>query len=277
MSVVQHYRARKTAFTLIELLVVIAIIAILAAILFPVFAQAREKARGISCLSNTKQIAIGELMYSQDYDETVMPWVIIDRNSYPLADQLNNIWTTIIQPYVKNKQILFCPSFNPANTAMAMDQADCDGNGTAGSASPTWVPPTLPDGSAGQYLAHYGVAFHNVGYGCTPDAPAVYYPGSDNTYTENLAAVVSPARTANIGDSFTVVRQRPSPGGIGISTAFGCEAQFRHYGSGGNFSFLDGHSKYINKNPERHEAVDTTDTSVNATGCVYEEYFSANR
>lgn len=64
---------RKSAFTLIELLVVIAIIAILAAILFPVFAQARESARATACLSNTKQMALGQLMYSQDYDETIIP------------------------------------------------------------------------------------------------------------------------------------------------------------------------------------------------------------
>jgi prepilin-type N-terminal cleavage/methylation domain-containing protein len=66
MKTVSH----RSGFTLIELLVVIAIIAILAAILFPVFAQAREKARGISCLSNTKQLSLGLLMYVQDYDET---------------------------------------------------------------------------------------------------------------------------------------------------------------------------------------------------------------
>src|ERR1051325_11064058 len=64
------HRGRSEGFTLIELLVVIAIIAILAAILFPVFAQAREKARAISCLSNIKQTALGVVMYVQDYDET---------------------------------------------------------------------------------------------------------------------------------------------------------------------------------------------------------------
>jgi len=96
---------RTRAFTLIELLVVIAIIAILAAILFPVFAQAREKARGISCLSNTKQISLGILMYTQDYDET-----------YPYgfdADQFSNwvgtSWVTNITPYIKSLQVFVCP------------------------------------------------------------------------------------------------------------------------------------------------------------------------
>src|SRR5580700_7347336 len=67
-------QGRQKAFTLIELLVVIAIIAILAAILFPVFAQAREKARQTACLSNMKQIILGEIQYEQDYDENVPPF-----------------------------------------------------------------------------------------------------------------------------------------------------------------------------------------------------------
>jgi prepilin-type N-terminal cleavage/methylation domain-containing protein/prepilin-type processing-associated H-X9-DG protein len=98
-----HIRERK-AFTLIELLVVIAIIAILAAILFPVFAQAREKARQASCLSNTKQIATAVMMYCQDYDETYA------MNLYFIAP---NTWFSFYDahvPYVKNQEILQCTS-----------------------------------------------------------------------------------------------------------------------------------------------------------------------
>jgi len=94
----------RRAFTLIELLVVIAIIAILAAILFPVFAQAREKARATSCLSNTKQIALAVHMYAQDYDETYA------MSLYFVAP---NVWVSFYDahvPYVKNADILRCPS-----------------------------------------------------------------------------------------------------------------------------------------------------------------------
>ncbi|MEN6640936.1 MAG: prepilin-type N-terminal cleavage/methylation domain-containing protein [Armatimonadia bacterium] len=104
---------RRCGFTLIELLVVIAIIAILAAILFPVFAKAREKARQSSCLSNVKQIVLGAAQYCQDYDEKILPTLTRATNS--------PIWTTLITPYVKNDQIFACPSCSTHRIAWFAD------------------------------------------------------------------------------------------------------------------------------------------------------------
>src|SRR5437762_2167194 len=95
--------AGKRGFTLIELLVVIAIIAILAAILFPVFARAREKARQTSCLSNLKQIDIGFLMYVQDYDEQFPPWTANACGKYAGgAFDLHYMYPNLVSPYIKN-------------------------------------------------------------------------------------------------------------------------------------------------------------------------------
>lgn len=94
---------RRRGFTLIELLVVIAIIAILAAILFPVFAKAREKARQSSCLSNLKQIGVAAMAYAQDYDELFNPGDF-------LVDGADNWWPHVLYPYIKNTQIYRCPS-----------------------------------------------------------------------------------------------------------------------------------------------------------------------
>ena len=123
----QRHLPRGLAFTLIELLVVIAIIALLAAILFPVFAQARAKARAITCLSNLKQIGLGALMYMQDYDEIVLP----ARVGYPDAVIGNmtgpnpfnysgprdwrRFWPYLIEPYTKNFGVFGCSEVTPAD------------------------------------------------------------------------------------------------------------------------------------------------------------------
>jgi prepilin-type N-terminal cleavage/methylation domain-containing protein/prepilin-type processing-associated H-X9-DG protein len=98
-------------FTLIELLVVIAIIAILAAILFPVFARAREKARTASCQSNLKQMGIAAMMYAQDFDEVLFPYYSDCAANGPLYNSGSALfWGDILYPYYKNPQVETCPS-----------------------------------------------------------------------------------------------------------------------------------------------------------------------
>ncbi len=112
---------KRKAFTLIELLVVIAIIAILAAILFPVFARARENARRASCQSNLKQIGLGIMMYVQDYDEkTPYAWRSIPSTLMPYNSVASNYftWADATYPYTKSIQLLQCPSKSFAQSDM---------------------------------------------------------------------------------------------------------------------------------------------------------------
>ncbi len=101
---------KRGGFTLIELLVVIAIIAILAAILFPVFARAREKARASSCLNNCKQMGVAVLMYAQDYDEMYVPSFTYGTCLWRGSNYSCTYWFMNLQPYIMNEHVFICPS-----------------------------------------------------------------------------------------------------------------------------------------------------------------------
>jgi prepilin-type N-terminal cleavage/methylation domain-containing protein/prepilin-type processing-associated H-X9-DG protein len=139
------------AFTLIELLVVIAIIAILAAILFPVFAQAREKARQATCLSNLKQIGLGAMMYIQDYDET-FPKLVITPPPAPRQSWATFTWQDAIGPYVKNGTI-------------TVTWASTDGSPVTLTAGGIWLCPSQPDGNARTVYGGNDTIFTALNYG----------------------------------------------------------------------------------------------------------------
>jgi prepilin-type N-terminal cleavage/methylation domain-containing protein len=165
-SVTQGNRSlrAKKGFTLIELLVVIAIIAILAAILFPVFARARENARRASCQSNLKQIGLGVLQYIQDYDEKYVPtFVNLDGAAGytpSVAANADQGWSQIIQPYMKSTQLLQCPSeTNAPGNASTTQFTDYFYNSELGGGNAlAGGDPTQGTGSGGSAPGQSGVA-----------------------------------------------------------------------------------------------------------------------
>jgi prepilin-type N-terminal cleavage/methylation domain-containing protein/prepilin-type processing-associated H-X9-DG protein len=246
--------ARKTrpnaphAFTLIELLVVIAIIAILAAILFPVFAQAREKARQASCLSNMKQLSTGSLMYVQDYDERwplTMPQNAHSSYTTPFDRTAGNFalrqsyWSNSLQPYIKNWGIYVCP------TAGGDQRSDVFGVslGPANSATTSNV-------NISYTLNGYVNAWPLAG------SPA---PARVIVFSEGLGKSSMPG----FGNHFPLA----ASGGCGvpatppfqfIPTGTGCTSQcgfnfnfqrsWRVHGEGSNYVYMDGHTKWV-RNP----------------------------
>ncbi len=161
-------KAKRLGFTLIELLVVIAIIAILAAILFPVFARARENARRTSCLSNAKQLGLGFMQYTQDYDEMypIIGYALGDTVVYPSGQTSNNSWILRVYPYVKSVQIFTCPS----NTI------------------PPWQGGTSPSAVAG---TSYGASSALLTNGLVPTALAAVQKVSDTVLLADSAGTAA--------------------------------------------------------------------------------------
>jgi prepilin-type N-terminal cleavage/methylation domain-containing protein/prepilin-type processing-associated H-X9-DG protein len=230
-------RRSRSGFTLIELLVVIAIIAILAAILFPVFAQAREKARGSACLSNMRQISTAVMMYAQDHDD-FMPYGYA--YTWPGQKELY-WWQDLCRPYIKNEAVYTCPSMSP---------------------HVTWTdrrPPGTPKPLIKDYIA-------NAQGGAYPESKQKEWVGANGPFINNwnnpsrsLAAVEDVAGTIAIIDgfrSFEVWRLEQTdawyhagfgPAFVGNSPEKTIPTGHVHKRHNGGFNaiFVDGHVKFI--------------------------------
>ena len=271
----------RQAFTLIELLVVIAIIAILVAILFPVFAQARSKARQASCLSNLRQVGTAVAMYRDDYDG-ITP-IIRECSPAPgwmpcQAGRVTLGWMDFLQPYTKNYGVFKCPSdateivpVPPTATALSAAQA--------GQGYVFGDPATRP---GGQNRCSYGYNMNlaNNGTSASYDAQ-VQYPATTIAVFEFAANSGGGLSAVNVGNAayeqrgaaFTIVRDpakpngtecsqtgasnNPAGGGYDTNVSFFADltpdqqaqerqgvSSARHAG-GANYAFLDGHVKWL--------------------------------
>ncbi len=242
---------KRSGFTLIELLVVIAIIAILAAILFPVFAQARDKARSAQCLSNTKQIGLALLQYAQDYDETFPPSRFANVTD---SGGRNTPWSVSIFPYVKNVGVFRCPS-DPTRGNRGR-QAWCP-NGMVGPSnrddqSRSMVPVAWVGGGAGPnpggiMAPNWGAAMADVSSpagtvmvverfesATVCQEGSAHYHGTGDFWQGSARPSIQANVNVQIVDPVAILR------GVGGGTDF----TGRYHQTGFNVLFCDGHSKW---------------------------------
>ena len=208
----------RKGFTLIELLVVIAIIAILAAILFPVFAQAREKARSVSCTSNFRQLGTSFTMYLQDYDEVVLPrYMACPSTGAAAFPDESRLWNATIQPYVKNKQIFTCPSSSEKRYG------------------DTWNTRGFITAGYNQTISGWYWATDACGQMILPTLPEISYPSKNVMFADSMGGdVANGYRGYLFGNTgLNVPYTTTSGGSIG-----------GRHNEGTNLTFFDGHAKW---------------------------------
>ncbi|RYX86348.1 DUF1559 domain-containing protein [bacterium] len=254
-------RQHKLAFTLIELLVVIAIIAILAAILFPVFARARENARRASCQSNLKQLGLAVIQYTQDYDEKFPINYNFVTTSNPPTMPLG--WADAMHPYIKSEQIFQCPSeiLPPPS-------------------HPAWVTPYdraaygQPNGTPPSGYTDYFMSF-TVSGGIPPFAPVSLAQASNVSLTIMMGdSTAGAGRSTTDGCGYRVVCGATAPGLAdltGFTTAplpsgWVPGGAQRHLETG-NYLFMDGHVKAIKgASPTRSGSIYNVNTPFSVSG-----------
>ena len=253
-------RANRSAFTLIELLVVIAIIAILAAILFPVFAQAREKARAVSCLSNERNLGTALIMYTQDYDENYVTFfsrcapVNLPTDGAGVAPAYRNMWQFKMQPYIKNWQIFTCPSDSGVSQTGAAPYFNLSYGYNYGNLG-TLVAAPDPCGQGGSYFSSISLA-------------AVNRPSSIVMFTDNggkdiggatvIGSMVNPPDAlpsdryfygpSDVGWCKGAVTYFSKSGGATTGKWGDTDGWAPRHSEGGNVAFADGHAKFFRTN-----------------------------
>ncbi len=203
-----RYPAMSKGFTLIELLVVIAIIAILAAILFPVFARVREKARQTTCLSNLKQLGLAAYMYSQDYDEW-LPYDDLDYDQSGDDSFGDGTWRGMLVPYCRNAQIFFCPGSQIASRAF--------------------------DGSWNDYGMN---ASYAINY-------AHWQPGSHTPPFGQPLAMIEAASSCILLMESSGIHEVANPDGEDAVAWVPDTAWALRHNGGANYYFVDGHAKWL--------------------------------
>ncbi len=292
----------KRAFTLVEIVVMAAIIIILAAVLSPVLsAQLKSIA---ACLSNENQLITGMGLYAADYNDCVLPYLSCSAQQCPGANvrfDVDRIWTSRMKAYVgspldpETGEPYFpptapyrCPDWNLQKLNLGADQADCDGDGTAGSGLSTLLPMKVGAHMRSELFSTYGVAFgmcspveaasglpqctRNGGFvpnasdygrdGSTSNT-AIFAFAGDSLYPaqfkrylgRTLSQIVRPSETALIGEGGT---WQSGPLDRPIITS-ACEGTFMHWKHvwGSNLAFADGHTAWIGGNPESYHFVGT--------------------
>lgn len=234
--------ARSFGFTLIELLVVIAIIAILAAILFPVFAKAREKARQTACMSNLKQLGLAIVQYVQDNDEDL-----------PSSDynDLNGCWESYswrfaIYPYVKSTGVYACPSNNNTQTDY-LSTNDCTNKmfGLSGIIEDYVANANMARDGGLSYPGYCSGNCNNAGdgpIGYSDSAPSSAAPNSTNSATSPLSKVVSPAQCIMLLEEAPTTS---STNNLDISNSGFTGRLFAGHITMTNYLFTDGHVKAL--------------------------------
>ena len=207
----------RRGFTLIELLVVIAIIAILAAILFPVFAQARESARRASCLSNTKQFGSATMMYVQDYDESY-PMSLYAVNSG--GKKVFSVYDAV-QPYMKNVGVFMCPS-EPQSMDWDAFLTQGPPNGCLG-------------GALGASMGNFKYASYNANYAVFQEGNPSNIFGSGGSPVVTMAYLPRPTDTTVFYDGVLL---------CGFQSPIARAQKAPRHMEGVNATYADGHAKY---------------------------------